>query len=175
MQTGVYVPTLYKARRVPVKSPVCAICVERTRGRCRKVELRFGVAVWLCASHGSVEFQRQRSGREFVLTLQRLWVSHGCLTPVRSRALSAHLAACAGVGKPLPGSYAWPELRRLAESWFADGVSVPEAARRLRRELAGCQTKPPTPRTLSRWRAERRWLASEAPRPAHPPPVSRAP
>jgi hypothetical protein len=159
VHTDAYVPTLYKARRVPVKSPVCAICVERTRGRCRQVELRFGVAVWLCAAHGSVEFQRQRAGRDFVLTLQRLWVSHGCLTPLRSRALSAHLAACAGGAKPLPGSYAWPELRRLAESWFAQGVSVPEAARRLRRELAGCQARPPTPRTLRRWRAGGRTLA----------------
>src|SRR5262245_18278086 len=26
-------PTLYKARQVPTKQPVCAICVDRTRGR----------------------------------------------------------------------------------------------------------------------------------------------
>ncbi|MGN6380092.1 MAG: hypothetical protein ACTHNU_14155 [Gaiellales bacterium] len=163
MDTGLYAPTLYKARRVPVKSPVCAICVDRTRGRCRKVELRFGVAVWLCAAHASVEFQRQRSGRDFVLTLQRLWESHGCLTPQRRRALTAHLVACSGTTKPLPGSYAWPALRRTAEAWFADGVSVPEASRRLTRELGGCPARPPTPRTLSRWRAERRWLGPNVP------------
>ncbi len=162
MQTGGYVPTLYKARRVPVKSPVCAICVDRTRGRCRRVELNFGVSVWLCAAHASPEFQRRRSGRDFVLTLHRLWQSHGCLTPQRSRALTAHLVACQGSPKPLPGSYAWPELRGLAESWFAEGIRLAEVNRRVRAELQGCRARPPTRRTLARWRAERRWLADAA-------------
>lgn len=153
-------PTLYKARKVPAKSPVCAICVDRTRGRCRRVELRFGVAVWLCAAHSSREFQRQRSGRDFVLTLHRLWQANGCLTPARSRALTAHLQACTAEERPLPGSYAWPELRRMAEEWFADGVSLAEVGRRLAAELRGCQARPPRARTLARWRAERRWLAA---------------
>jgi hypothetical protein len=26
-------PSLYKCRGVPVKSPICAICLDRTRGR----------------------------------------------------------------------------------------------------------------------------------------------
>jgi len=47
----VWMPTLYKARGVPVKRPVCAICVERTRGATRRVELGYGVSVWLCEGH----------------------------------------------------------------------------------------------------------------------------
>ena len=32
-------PTLYKARDVPTKQPVCAICVDRTRGKTHKLRL----------------------------------------------------------------------------------------------------------------------------------------
>src|SRR2546421_378273 len=37
-----YVPTLYKARNLPLKRPVCAICVDRTRGRARGAPSRRG-------------------------------------------------------------------------------------------------------------------------------------
>ena len=70
-------PTLYKARKVPTKQAVCAICVERTRGRTRGVELGYGVHVHLCQGHASREFQTRRGGRDFVLTLERLWRAHG--------------------------------------------------------------------------------------------------
>ena len=115
-------PTLYKARGMSVKRPVCAICVDRTRGLTVSVRLTHGVTVWLCEGHASPEFQTQRSGRDFVLTLQRLWKANGCLTAARSRALSAHLAEMAErSGSPKPGSYSWPALRRLAEAEFAKG------------------------------------------------------
>jgi hypothetical protein len=65
-----YLPTPYKARRVPTKQTVCAICVERTRGKL--VELGYGVSVHLCAEHASHGFQTQRSGRAFAPKLQRL-------------------------------------------------------------------------------------------------------
>ena len=39
---------MHKARGVPVKQPVCAICVDRTRGKTRLVKLAYGVAVQLC-------------------------------------------------------------------------------------------------------------------------------
>jgi hypothetical protein len=90
MPSDRYLPTLYKARRVPTKQAVCAvcaICVERMRGKTRLVELGYGVSVHLCEGHGSREFQTQRSGRDFVLTLQRLWQAHGCLSVARSNAL----------------------------------------------------------------------------------------
>jgi len=43
-------PTLYKARHVPTKQPVCAICVDRTRGKTQRLQLTHRVAVWLCAN-----------------------------------------------------------------------------------------------------------------------------
>ena len=62
-------PTLYKARNVPLKRPVCAICIERTRGRTEEVRLGYRVTVWLCPGHASQAFQTKRGGRDFVRTL----------------------------------------------------------------------------------------------------------
>jgi hypothetical protein len=155
-----YLPTLYKARKVPTKQVVCAICVERTRGRTRAVELGYGVRVHLCKGHASQEFMTQRGGRDFVLTLQRLWQAHDCLTVARSRALRRHLAACAGVAaRPRPGSYAWPSLRGEAEAAFAAGGPVNDVIAALRRLHGDGTAVPPSIRTMRRWHAERRWLA----------------
>ena len=52
-----HLPTLYKARKVPTKQIVCAICAERTRGRTQAVDLGYGVTVHLCQGHASHEFQ----------------------------------------------------------------------------------------------------------------------
>jgi hypothetical protein len=153
-------PTLNKARRVPTKQAVCAICVERTRGKTRLVELGYGVSVHLCEGHASPEFQTQRSGRDFVLTLQRLWHSHGCLSVARSRALRRHLAACSGAeARARPGSYAWPELRQLAETAFATGKPAAAVIAVLRRLHDDGPAHPPSARTMRRWHTERRWLA----------------
>ena len=153
-------PTLYKARKVPIKQAVCAICVERTRGRTSAVELGYGVHVHLCRGHASREFQTRRGGRDLVLTLERLWRAHGCLTIARSRALHRHLAACSGAeSRPRPGSYAWPSLRRDAETAFAAGRPVGAVIAALRRRHADGPATPPSIRTMHRWNAERRWLA----------------
>jgi hypothetical protein len=154
-----YLPTLYKAREVPTKQPVCMICVERTRGRTQGVRYGYGVEVWLCAGHASPEFQRQRGGRDLVLTLTEVWRAGGCLTMPRRRAMDAHLAALKGArGRHRPGSYAWPQLRRDAEQLFADGHVPAQVAGRI---LAGPfqNADPPAVRTILRWYAERRWLA----------------
>ena len=90
-----YLPSLYKARGIPVKSPVCAICLDRTRGKALERELTHGVRVWLCEGHHSVAFLRRNAGRDFVVTLARIWRSNGCLTRARSHALDAHLARSA--------------------------------------------------------------------------------
>jgi hypothetical protein len=151
-----YLPTLYKARKVPTKQVVCAICVERTRGRTRPVELGYG----LCTGHASREFMTQRGGRDFVLTLQRLRQAHDCLTVARSRALRRHLTACSGVeARPRPGSYTWPTLRRDAERAFAAGRPAEAVIAALRRLHADGTAVPPSVRTMRRWNAERRWLA----------------
>ena len=83
--------TLYKARSVRTKQPVCAICVDRTRGRTERLEFGYGVAVWLCERHRAVEFLTRRGGRDIVATLQQLWTAHGCLTAARRKALESHL------------------------------------------------------------------------------------
>ncbi len=154
-------PTLYKARGVPNKQAVCAICVERTRGRTREVRYGYGVCVWLCEGHASPQFQTQRGGRDLVLTLQRLWQAHGMLTAARGRALSAHLAACRGpAARARPGSYCWPDLRAEAERRFAGGTGPHTVARDLHmRSLpGGCPGRLPSSRTIRRWHSQRRWL-----------------
>ena len=153
-------PSLYKARRVPTKQVVCAICVERTRGRTQQLDLGYGTVVHLCDGHASREFQTRRGGRDLVSTLERLWHAHGCLTAARVKALRAHLAACAGAAsRARPGSYTWPDLRREAEAAFAaGGVPIVVIATLRRRHASGAAT-PPSVWTMRRWHAERRWLA----------------
>ena len=161
-----YLPTLYKARRVPTKQVPCAICADRTRGRTELVRLSYGVALTLCEGHASREFQMQRGGRDFVLTLQRLWRAHGCLTKARSRALDAHLRSLTErPARPRPGSYAWPELRDEAERLFAAGAHPPTVIGRLRARHATCPASPPSVRSMRRWHTQRRWLTRGAPRP----------
>lgn len=159
-----YLPTLYKTRGVSHKQPVCAICVDRTRGRTVCVRLTHGVSVWLCEGHASQGFQEQRSGRDFVLTLTRVWQANGCLTRARSRALDAHLARRRDHPKcPRPGSYAWPELRRRLERRFAAGATPPELTPRVHRSYHACPARPPSPRTIRRWHHQHRWVAPAAP------------
>jgi hypothetical protein len=160
-------PSLYKARGVPVKSPVCAICLDRTRGKTFERELTHGVRIWLCEGHHSVAFLRANAGRDFVVTLMRSWRSHGCLTRSRSRALDAHLATVRTLGRagarPRPGSYAWPRLRREAEECFALGERALATITRLRRRHALDHARVPSIRTMRRWFAQGRWLRLAAP------------
>jgi hypothetical protein len=162
-----YLPSLYKARGVPNKSPVCAICLDRTRGKTLERQLTHGVTIWLCEGHHSVEFMRRNAGRDFVVTLQRIWKSHGCVTSARSRALAAHLAAIRATGtritRPRPGSYAWPRLRQEAEQAFARGERVLATILRLRERHAQSEAKVPSIRTMRRWFSQGRWLRLAVP------------
>lgn len=155
-------PSLYKARGIPVKSPICAICLDRTRGRTRERELTHGVRIWLCEGHHSVEFLRANAGRDFTVTLMRMWGAQGCLTRARSRALDAHLNAVRALGRTVrrrrPGSYAWPRLRREAEECFARGDRVLATIARLRERHAFDHATVPSERTMRRWFAQGRWL-----------------
>ena len=38
-------PSLYKAHNLPLKRPVCAICIDRTRGRTEEIRLGYRVTV----------------------------------------------------------------------------------------------------------------------------------
>ena len=157
-----YAFSLYKARKVPTKSPVCAICVDRTRGTTHQVRFGYGVSVWLCHSHASVEFLTGRGGRDLVVTLIGIWRANGCLTSARHKALDAHLAALkAKPRRARPGSYAWPKLRLHAERLFANGTTTPAVTARIR-QATFTNAQPPSHRTIRRWHQQRRWL--------HPPP-----
>jgi hypothetical protein len=162
-----YLPSLYKARGVPNKSPVCAICLDRTRGKTRERHLTHGVTIWLCQPHHSIEFLRRNAGRDLVVTLQRTWRSHGCLTRARSRALDAHLHAIRTTGtrttRPRPGSYAWPHLRHEAEQAFAHGERTLTTITRLRERHAHDHAKAPSIRTMRRWFSQGRWLRLPTP------------
>jgi hypothetical protein len=157
-----YLPTLYKARGVPVKSPICAICLDRTRGKTRERQLTHGVRIWLCQGHHSIEFLRRNAGRDFVVTLQRTWRSHGCLTRARNRALDAHLHALRASGRTTtrtrPGSYAWPKLRHQAEHAFARGEHILTTITHLRQRHAHDHATVPSIRTMRRWFSQARWL-----------------
>jgi hypothetical protein len=156
--------SLYKARRVPTKSPVCAICVDRTRGTTRQVGFGYGVSVWLCQAHASVEFITGRGGRDLVVTLLGIWRANGCLTSARHKALDAHLAALKPQPQPeraRPGSYAWPKLRVHAEQLFANGTTATTVHTRIH-HATFTNAEPPSRRTIRRRHAQQRWL--------HPPP-----
>jgi hypothetical protein len=153
-------PTLYKARNLPLKRPVCAICVERTRGRTEEVRLGYRVTVWLCPGHASRDFQVRRNGRDFVRTLWGVWQANGCMTQARHRALDAHLASLrAPAPRRRPGSYSWPDLRRQLEARYAQGAP-PLHPSHLHTHPActACTARTPSRRTLQRWHAQRRWL-----------------
>jgi hypothetical protein len=158
--------TLYKARNVPTKSPCCAICLDRTRGRTTRVEFGYGVTVWLCADHGSVDFLTRRSGRDLVATLSGVWQAAGAATTNRHKAMEAHLAALRGrPQRPRPGSYAWPRVRVRAEQLFAAGRPLTHVTA----GIAACDfgvAQPPSDRTIRRWRSERRWLRRPKPPPS---------
>jgi hypothetical protein len=166
-----YLPSLYKARGVPLKSPVCAICLDRTRGTTLERPLTHGVTIWLCRPHHSIQFLRKNAGRDFVVTLQRTWRSHGCLTRARSRALDAHLHAIRTTRTSLtrvrPGSYAWPRLRQEAEACFARGEHIFTTITRLRERYVLGDATPPSIRTMRRWFAQGRWLRLPALVPPH--------
>ena len=159
--------SLYKARGVPVKSPICAICLDRTRGKTLERQLTHGVRIWLCKGHHSVEFMRSNAGRDFVVSLMRIWRSQGCLTRARTRALDAHLSAIRATGarsaRSRPGSYAWPRLRREAEDAFARGHDVFETIERLRRHHQRDHATVPSIRTMRRWFSQCRWLRRPEP------------
>jgi hypothetical protein len=162
-----YLPSLYKARKVPTKQPVCAICVDRTRGRTQRVSFGYGVEVWLCEGHASVAFLTQRSGRDVVLTLTAVWRANGCLTAARHRAMDAHLASLkARPARRRPGSYAWPKMRLRAERAFARGATMATVRMHIL-EATYTNAEPPSTRTIQRWHRDRRWALP-------PPPATKA-
>jgi hypothetical protein len=155
--------SLYKARKVPTKQPICMICADRTRGRTQRVTFGYGVEVWMCRTHASVEFLTARSGRDMVVTLMEIWRANGCLTAARHKALDAHLRALRPrPRRARPGSYAWPKLRVRAEQLWRAGASRHSVQHRLL-ALSYANAEPPSRRTIQRWHADQRWATRRAP------------
>jgi hypothetical protein len=95
-----------------------------------------------------------------VVTLQRIWQAHGCLTTARANALQAHLRALRGAqARPRPGSYAWPAIRREVERRLANGSPLQPLIAEIHRRLAHGPARPPSSATLERWQRQQRWLA----------------
>jgi hypothetical protein len=146
---------------------MCAICLDRTRGRTIRLRLTQGITVWLCETHASPAFQLRRGGRDLAEALERGWEANGCLTAARRRALAAHVAFVSRDPSPTrsrPGSYAWPELRARAEAEWSRGAPPLPTIRRLLREVAGGPVTPPSEGTMQRWHRERRWALPAADR-----------
>jgi hypothetical protein len=145
-----------------VKTPICAICLDRTRGTTLERELTHGVRIWLCQGHHSIAFLRSNTGRDLAVSLLRIWRAQGCLTRSRSRALEAHVNAVRALGRAArqrrPGSYAWPRLRREAEECFARGDRALTTIARLRARHSLDHASVPSVRTMRRWFADGRWL-----------------
>ncbi len=154
-------PTLYKARNVPHKQPVCAICVDRTRGRTERVQLTHRVSVWLCADHASATFQTRRGGRDFVRTLAGVWKANDCLTAARDRALAAHLDRLTQPPRRDHARAATHGPTCAASSSAATPRAPPRPSSRppSSTAYADCPARPPSRRTIQRWHAQRRWLA----------------
>ena len=129
-------------------------------------ELTHGVKLSLCEGHHSIEFMCSNAGRDFAVTLMRIWRAQGCFTRARSRALAAHLRAVRVLGavatRDQPGSYAWPRLRREAEDCFARGDGTLTTIVRLREQHARDHAKVPSIRTMQRWFSQCRWLRAPA-------------
>ena len=151
--------TLYKAG-LGRKRPVCAVCLDRTRGLTTKLNVGYGQHVWLCAEHSSKEFRWQRGGRDFALTLMKIWTASGGLTHLRGLAIESHLQRVARSAHPpdprRPGSYSWPELRAEIDERLARGEAFDEIVADIRRRLASSPARLPSDRTFRRWRSDPR-------------------
>jgi hypothetical protein len=147
--------------------PPCVLC-GRAPGAA-PFHLTHGVSVTLCPSHRRTEYLRRREGRHFADRLERAWRAAGCATTRRLAALDSHRRAMRHrpPDRPRPGSYAWPELRIEAEARFAVGHDLADVERDLEALTRDSPVRPPSPRTLRRWRAEARWAQRE-PRPRTP-------
>lgn len=169
----VMAPTFYKLKS-GFRGEPCMLCMTLHRGPTTEVHLGHGVYVFFCEAHASLEFRRQRGGRDFNLSMSFAFKAAGCWTTNRKRALQAiwdHDRAVEEAGpspRKRPGSYAWPDLRLLVEDACRRGIVSIRKLRalleeHLRAELRRGRMRLPSDRTLRRWRLERRWEIESQP------------
>lgn len=163
----VNLPSFYKLQDT-VRGRPCMLCMTQHRGPTVEVYLGYGVTVHLCEGHASREFRRQRGRRDFFLSMSQAFSAAGCYTVNRQKALKAIWEQDRRrddeppSARPRPGSYAWPNLRRLVEDACRRGIVTLRKLREVmedhvRSELRRGRVKLPSDRTLRRWRTERRW------------------
>jgi hypothetical protein len=157
-------PSAYKNQRIPHQGEeLCSICALQTPRDAPAVlvHLTHGVTLWLCPMHASEEFLSMRAGRDFALTMIRVWSAAGCYTRARSLAITAHLkrfqAPRRRAEAELPGSYHWKALRNETEHRAAQGESLRSIVEDLRTRHAHDHGDAPSARTIRRWYSERRW------------------
>ena len=85
------------------------------RGSARAGPLTSGVKRLALRGHHSVAFLHHNAGRDFVVTMERIWRSQGCLDArsfegADGRPQLIHAAFGTPVKRARPGSYAWPRL-----------------------------------------------------------------
>ena len=155
------VKSVYKHPHLPRKQNLCAVCSLETRGPVVELHLTHGVSVWLCRYHASDEFQTMRSGRDFNLTLFKVWQANRCYTRNHRLALDAHLRQQRPRRRraetDLPGSHNWKALRNEAEHRFAEGESLQSVLRDLMTRHAHDLADAPSERTIRRWFHDGRW------------------
>lgn len=160
-------PTFYKRGSGRRNAP-CLLCMTLHRGPTIEFFVGGRATVFLCEQHASREFRRQRGGRDFYLSMSKALTAAGCFTVGRQQALRAlwkrdqERDAEPAPTRPRPGSYAWPDLRRIVEDACRRGIVSLRKLRaliedHLRAELRRGRVRLPSDRTLRRWRIERRW------------------
>jgi hypothetical protein len=121
--------------------------------------LTHGIHVWLCGIHRTDTYLRRQGGATFTRRLRAAWNAAGVGGARREAALRAHRRRVHAPGaESLPGSYAWPHLRREAERRFAAGEAPDAVITDLRRRHRDDHATAPSIRSMRRWFAQGRWL-----------------
>lgn len=141
------------------QSERCVLCGHAGRGDVAPFHMTHGIAVLLCRAHREPRFLRRRRGRIFTERLHAAWRAAGAVNQRRLSALATHQRRMhpAPPKRRRPGSYAWPNLRRLAETRFAAGEAPDTVIRDLRRQFGIYPACVPSEQTMRRWHAEGRW------------------
>jgi hypothetical protein len=155
---------IYKGRgKGPAKHPRCICCFPKSVAG-QQVPLKRGVRIVLCADHRDPRFLRSRGGRDFLAATSALFRSLGLTGRRYHDALVAFLDDVRNtrVATPRhrPGSYAWPDLRRDAETAWRHGATFEDGCRLVytHQEPITTRLRLPSLPTVRRWWRDKRWM-----------------